>query len=83
MDDTGAEMAVSSDPMLAVLQKQLEGVKVGAPESEQGQVKEILKNPVLFGTDLCAAGLGDKIEAMFRSMLAGPGAVRATLKKYL
>jgi fructuronate reductase len=38
---------------------------------------------VLFGSDLVELGLGEKIEGMVREMLAGPGAVRATLKKYL
>ena len=33
--------------------------------------------------DLYQAGIGEKIETIFREELAGPGAVRATLKKYL
>ena len=28
-------------------------------------------------------GVGEKIEEMFREMLAGPGAVRATIHKYV
>jgi fructuronate reductase len=38
---------------------------------------------VLFGTDLTKTVLADKIEQMFVEELAGPGAVRATLQKYL
>lgn len=83
VDDQNQPMAVSSDPMLEELQSQLSGVTVGKPETYDGQLKPILSNPVLFGTDLCAAGLSDKIETMFQEMLAGPGAVRATLQKYL
>lgn len=83
VDDTGKAMPVSSDPMLDELQKQLAGITVGKPENYNGQLKPILANPVLFAADLCKAGLSDKIETMFCEMLAGPGAVRATLQKYL
>ncbi len=83
VDDKGQAMAVSADPMLTQLQEQLLGVKAGDPDSYKGQLKEILCNPVVFGVNLYEAGLGDKVEAMFTEMLAGPGAVRATLKKYV
>jgi fructuronate reductase len=33
--------------------------------------------------DLYEAGLGDRIEGMVRELFAGPGAVRATLHKYV
>ena len=32
---------------------------------------------------LVEAGLADRVTGFFKEMLAGPGAVRATLKKYL
>ncbi len=83
VDDKGQEMAVSADPMLTQLQQQLAGVKVGEPDSYKGQLKEILSNPVVFGVNLYDAGLAEKVEGMFCEMLAGPGAVRATLKKYI
>jgi fructuronate reductase len=38
---------------------------------------------VIFGVDLYDAGVAEKVEAMFCEMLAGPGAVRAALKKYV
>ena len=40
-------------------------------------------NANLFGVSLVDAGLADKVTGMFKELLAGPGAVRATLKKYL
>ena len=83
VDDAGRPMACSSDPMLETLQGQLAGVELGRPESAAGKVSPILSNAVLFGVDLNRAGLGEKIEGMFRELLAGPGAVRSTLKKYL
>ncbi|MBR3504263.1 MAG: mannitol dehydrogenase family protein [Clostridia bacterium] len=83
VDDRGNEMPVSPDPMLAALQGSLEGVKLGEPDSADGKLDAILTNPNLFGVNLAEVGLAGKVEGYFRELLAGPGAVRATLKKYL
>ena len=45
------------------------------------RLKPILSNANIFGTDLYAAGVGEKVEEIFREELAGPGAIRETLKK--
>ena len=83
VDDEGKPLECSGDPMLAPLQSQLSGVKPGAPDSVKGKLNGILSNPEIFGADLMELGLGDKIEGMVQELLTGPGAVRATLKKYL
>lgn len=83
VDDTGAPMACSPDPMLETLQAQLSGVRVGEPDSADGKLDAILSNTVIFGSDLMALGLGGRICGLFRELIAGPGAVRTTLKKYL
>ncbi|MCI8663011.1 MAG: mannitol dehydrogenase family protein [Hungatella sp.] len=83
VDDKGETMAVSPDPMLSELKGQLGDVKAGEPDSYKGQLRSILSNQVIFGVDLYDAGLADKIEGMFCEMLAGPGAVRAALQKYI
>lgn len=83
VDDEGRPMTVSSDPMLAQLQTDLTGVMLGKPESVRGKLKGILSNPALFGVDLYEAGLAAKVEALLMQELAGPGAVRATLKENL
>ena len=83
VDDEGKAFELSPDPMLSELTEKLAGIEAGKPESYQGQLKEILSNANIFGSDLYEAGIGDKIETMFKEELAGPGAVRATLKKYL
>lgn len=74
---------MSSDPMLATLQNELSGVEVGKPESCIGKLDAILTNEVLFGIDLKKAGLAGKIEGYLSELLAGPGAVRATLVRHL
>ena len=81
VDDRGNAMPVSPDPMLPQLQAHLKGIEVGRPDSLAGQLRPILSNAALFGVDLYAAGLGERTEEMFRDMLAGPGAVRATLHR--
>ncbi len=76
-------MPVSSDPMLPALQAEMVGIELGKPESCLGRLDGILTNEVLFGVNLKEVGLAEKIEGYLSELLAGPGAVRATLKKYL
>ena len=83
VDDEGREMPVSPDPMLASLQADLEGVKLGNPASADGRLDPILANANLFGVDLKSAGLDQKITELFKRLIAGPGAVRKTLKTSL
>ncbi|KGE18707.1 mannitol dehydrogenase family protein [Paenibacillus wynnii] len=80
VDDEGKPFALSSDPLLDTLQGHLYGVSLGGTTSN---VRAILQDEKLFGVPLYTIGLGDKIEGMFHEMLAGPGAVRGTLEKYL
>ena len=67
----------------SVLQEQLKDIVVGQPETFQNQLKPILSNERLFFTDLYKDGVGEKIETMFRKMLAGPGAVKAVVHEYM
>ena len=83
VDDNLEPMEVSSDPLKDDLQAQLAGIEAGKPETYNGQLRPILKNASIFGVDLEQAGLADKIEKIFVEELAGKGAVRATLRKYL
>ncbi len=83
VDDRLEPMEVSADPLKDELQGMLKGIEAGKPETYQGQLKQILTNASIFGVDLAQAGLADKIEAIFVEELAGPGAVRATLRNYL
>lgn len=83
VDDCGCEMAVSSDPLLNELQPKLAGIKLGEPMSYNGQIKDILANKNIFGSNLCELGMDKLIEEMFVSLISGKGAVRETLKKYL
>ncbi|MBQ7732796.1 MAG: mannitol dehydrogenase family protein [Synergistaceae bacterium] len=83
LDDKGNEFELSPDPLNQELTGQLAGVTLGKPDSLTGQLKPILSNKNIFGVNLYEAGLGGKIEAMFREEIAGVGAVRSALHKYL
>lgn len=83
VQDDGQKFELSPDPMVPELTKALEGIQVGKPETYKGQLKDILSNVNIFGVNLYEAGIGEKIEEMFLEEIAGVGAVRATLKKYL
>ena len=83
VDDEGKEMPLSSDPMLSQLREELSDVRFGDPSSAEGKLEGILSNASVFGVCLHEAGLAGKVEMYFREMLAGPGAVRSMLKKYL
>ena len=83
VDDEGKPMELSPDPMIPYMKEQLSGIEFNHPESLTGQLKGVLSNETLFGTDLYKAGIGELIEEMVRSEISGPGAVRKTLKDYL
>lgn len=72
-DDNGAEITLSPDPQLDALQSDL----------KNDGVISILSNSDLFGLDLYETGLGNKIENMYSEMMAGKGAIRSTIEKYL
>lgn len=84
VDDRGEAFACSSDPMLSALQTQLAPVRLGSPETAtEAVLAPILSNKALFAVDLYEAGLAEKVTGFLRKMLAGPGAVRATLEELL
>lgn len=83
VDDEGKAFERSSDPMLEELTEKLSGIELGKPESAERKLKPVLSNANIFGSNLYEAGIGDRIEELFKEELAGPGAVRATLVKYL
>ncbi len=83
VDDEGKGYSLAPDPMSPELCRQLSGVVVGRPETLTGQLRPILSNANLFGVDLYAAGIGEKIERIFAEEIAGADAVRATLRRHL
>ena len=83
VDDQGAAMEVSADPLKDELQAALKGVVWNDPWSYKGQLKPILANAAIFGSDLTATPLADKIEGYFVELLGGVGSARRLLQREL
>ena len=83
VDDNGEKFEPSSDPMLGTLQQILSGVVWNDPSSLDDSVDSILKNDIIFGSDLVACGMSSKIKDMLSLMLQGKGSVRKTLSLYI
>jgi fructuronate reductase len=84
VDAKGQSFEPSPDPLLEEAQSFVKDIKLG--ETDENKVKAavlpLLKNAAIFGTDLEAAGLSDRIVGYYLELLKGEGAVRATLQKY-
>ena len=83
LDDNCQPFEISTDPLLAELQAIVAPLKVEAGEQDFSCLKALYSRTDVFGVDLYAVGLGEKIESMAKELFAGPGAVRATLHKYV
>lgn len=83
IDDEGNEFELSPDPLNEEMTERLESIGIGEPLSLKDQIRPILSNENIFGIDLYKAGIGEKIEEMFRAQIAGKGAVREAVRKYL
>ena len=83
INDNGDPFEPSPDPMLAELQSIVEPLEIGKPDQDWSPLKQLYSRKDVFGLDLYEAGLGLQIEVMVKELFAGPGAVRATLHKYV
>ncbi|QTQ15436.1 mannitol dehydrogenase family protein [Treponema parvum] len=83
VDDEGKPFTPSSDPRLESSQKYLEGIKLSSKGPFDKALKPLLSDETLFGVDLYKAGLADTVTGYFAELVAGPGAVRKTLEKYV
>ena len=85
VNDKGEEMELSSDPMLDELKSHLVDIKLEEKDKAKihNALKPILSNETIFGSDLYAVGIGDRIEEIFTAEIAGPGAVADTLSNIL
>ena len=59
------------------------GIQLGESINVEETLKPILTNTAIWGLDLYEAGMAGLVCQYFEEMIAGVGAVRATLKKYV
>ena len=93
IDDNGNRFELSPDPMLTEVCPYVSGISLGTDKNTllSGAEKQnvgdkitpILKNSKIWGTDIYEAGLAERVSHHFIEMIAAPGAVRATLEKYI
>ncbi len=83
IDDTGAPFEPSPDPLLERLGSHVRDLRLGDSGPFLERLTPILSDAGIFGVDLRAAGLADRVAGYFAELAAGPGAVRSTLKKHL
>ncbi|MDR0302212.1 MAG: mannitol dehydrogenase family protein [Treponema sp.] len=82
-DDQGKPFEVSPDPNYESLAANLSGISLGQTGPFHSKLEPILSNPAFFGVNLYESQLGERVEKLFSSLLAGPGAVRKTLRSAL
>ncbi len=83
VDDNGQSFTPSPDPLLAALTPILSEIKLGQKVDAEALLAPILSNTQIFGVDLCKLQMSSRICSYFTEMIAQPGAIRATLKKYI
>lgn len=83
VDDGGNFFTPSPDPLLAELQATTAPLEVRKGPQDMSCLRALFSRADVFGVDLYAAGLGERIEGMAAELYAGPGAVRKTLHKYV
>ncbi|MCL2184920.1 MAG: mannitol dehydrogenase family protein [Treponema sp.] len=81
INDKGEIFEVSPDPNYETLSAALSGITLGQTGPFTAKLKPILSNPVYFGVNLYEIGLGERIEDLFKQMVAGTGAVRKVLNE--
>ncbi|MDR2418332.1 MAG: mannitol dehydrogenase family protein [Treponema sp.] len=81
IDDEGKPFTVSPDPLYDTLAQLLSGLKLGQAAPFHDTLAPILSDKRIFAVDLYEAGLGQAVEAYFAELMAGTGAVAATLKR--
>ena len=82
VDDEGKAFELSPDPLLDTVRPYVSGFALGEKADVEKALKPILENAAVFGVNLYEAGMADKVCGYFEELTAGPGAVRAVLKKY-
>lgn len=81
IDDRGNAFEPSPDPLMEQVRPYVEGIALGE-HADRAKLLPLLKNEKIFGSDLETIGLADRVIDMFDELIAGKGAIRATLKKY-
>ena len=83
VNDNGEQFELSPDPLLETVCPYVAGFELGKAADAEEVLKELLKDATIWGVDLYEVGMAKAVCEYFTEMIAGPGAVRETLKKYV
>lgn len=83
VNDKGEKFELSPDPLLVTVCPYVAGFELGKDADVESVLKPVLEDAHIWGVNLYEVGMADKVCKYFREMIKGPGAVRATLKKYV
>lgn len=83
IDDEGNTFTLSPDPMAETVGAYVKDIRLGDKGPFHDKLSPILSDTRIFGVNLYEVGLGERVEALFAELVAGTGAVRNTLKKYV
>lgn len=82
VNDEGESFELSPDPLLDTVCPYVATLSLGG-SVDAGALRPVLENEKIFGVDLYAVGMADKVVSYLEELIAGPGAVRGTLRKYV
>ncbi|MBE5950641.1 MAG: mannitol dehydrogenase family protein [Lachnospiraceae bacterium] len=82
VDDNGNAFELSPDPLLDTVCPYVADIKLGESIDVEAKIKPVLENAKIFGVNLYEAGLAGLVCQYFTELIAGTGAIRATLQKY-
>jgi len=82
IDDEGKAFEPSPDPLLDELMAIVRPLEIGKAEQDWSPLRTLFERKDVFGVDLYAIGIGERIEELAKELYAGKGAVRKTLIKY-
>ncbi|WP_373717946.1 hypothetical protein [Jeotgalibaca porci] len=81
VDDTGKVFEKSSDPRMTEVSAFVKDIKIGDTTIDRLNLGALLKDKTIFGVDLVAVNMADKVLDLFEEMIASEGAVEKTLRK--
>ena len=82
IDDKGNPFPLSPDPLMDEIHSYIAGFRLGE-DADVDALRPLLENEAVFGVNLYEVGIADRVCGYLQEMLAGPGAVRAVLRKYV
>ena len=83
IDDKGEKFDISPDPMTDYVKTFVKDIKLGESEGLMDKIKPLLRDEKIFGINLEEIKMDILVCDYLSELIAGPGAVRSTLNKYV